>query len=137
MTLIKNTKIAQLPQYQRALNFIASHGPSSYLDIESRLGVSGMHRVFGYLQQNRMILGLRKIHRCELRKYQITALGLEAIGKGPKVERSTPVVKNRISKRGVLVASDAMPARAGSMAAYSIPSLGGRLPPHVASGVWA
>lgn len=120
--------VAQQPRYQHALKSLAHEGPASYIDLERRLGMPGMHRVVGYLQQHNMAIGLKKTARGEPRKYQITALGREAIGQAVQPDL---VQRPSLYQRPTWTPGPIMPARHGSMAAFSIPSLAGRVPAHL------
>lgn len=124
------TTIAQQPRYQRALQHMAEHGPASYLDLEYRLGISGMHRVVGYLQQHQMVIGLPKTTRGVPRKYEITPIGRRAIGQHAPIA-SAPPTRTRLTDLPAWVPGPSGPSRPGSMAAYSIPSLAGRVPAHL------
>ena len=124
------TTIAQQPRYQRALQHMAEHGPASYLDLEYRLGISGMHRVVSYLQQHQMIIGLPKKERGVPRKYEITKLGRRAVGQDD-ASTSTPPTRTRLTDLPAWVPGPDAPSRPGAMAAYSIPSLAGRVPAHL------
>lgn len=124
--------IAQQPRYQRALQHMAAHGPASYLDLEYKLGIFGMHRVVTYLQQHQMIVGLPKTSRGVPRKYEITQRGRRAIG----LESIDPAQPKRIAvtERPMWTPNPALPSRPGAMQAYTIPSLAGRVPAHLAQG---
>lgn len=122
--------IIKQPRYQRALNHLAEHGPASYLDLEYRLGILGMHLVVAYLQRKKLITGMPKEARGIPRKYEITPLGRCAIAGA--VFQGEQHKRISVKDREVWIPRPAEPSRAGAMRAYSIPSLAGQVPAHIA-----
>jgi secreted Zn-dependent insulinase-like peptidase len=96
------------------LNALHLNGPQDYLALERLLGMSGLHRLVNYLQQQGLIVGLPKKAR-ELRQYRLTNEGMARIGK-------ITVQKQFIYEP--LVFKEFMPVRPGAMDAMQIKSRG-------------
>lgn len=112
-------------RHQKVLKCIEQHGPQTYLEIEMKLNVSGVHHVVNYLQKRDLIVGQPK-KSGRLRVYEITAGGRTAIGIGTVEAPEAPKAKEqRQLPGGKLEWSFLAPSRPGAMDAFKIKSLSG------------
>ena len=109
-------------RHQKVLQCIEQHGPQTYLEIEMKLNVSGVHHVVNYLQKRELIVGQPK-KSGRLRVYEITAGGRFAIGIG--TVEAPKAKEQRQLPGGKLEWSFLAPSRPGAMDAFKIKSLSG------------
>lgn len=109
--------IAQSANHQAVLHNLYTFGPATYVELELRIGRSGMRRSINYLQQKCMIFGQPE-KKGLLRVYEITRTGKHAIG----IDRPEP--RTSVYKVAPYVPAVFTPARAGAMKAFAIPSRG-------------
>lgn len=96
------------------LNALHLNGEKDYLELERLLGMSGLHRMTNYLQQQGLIIGLPK-KQGELRKYRLTKEGLSRIGQ-------LTIKTQRVYEP--LVFKEFTPTRPGALDALQIRSKG-------------
>lgn len=97
-------------------------GPATYLDLERRLSRPKLHYVVNYLQKAAFIVGQPK-KRDRLRVYEITTLGLKAMGlieDEPQPNPKPALVP--VYHRPVYVPPAPILMRPGAMDAFMIPS---------------
>jgi DNA-binding PadR family transcriptional regulator len=109
-------KVAGNDRHKKVLECLEEHGPQTYLEVEFKLGVSGVHRIINYLQQHMLIVGQPK-KRGLLRVYQITDSGKAVIGRESSTQEAPAYQK--------LDWVMPTPTRPGAMDAFKLKSLNG------------